>query len=254
MESRHNRIFVPADAVRENEAAIVGAEAHHILHVLRLGPGDDLIGTNGQGNESLLKIERVGPQTVICRIVESRVAVCPETKNRIVLMQSCLSSGKMDQVIDKGTQLGVARFVPVVSEKSKFQGDEARLGKKVERWSRIARASSLQCGRAFFPEVSSIVPLTEAVAFPQKGDKMLLFSPSGDVGTAGVVLPDVLSSLNETSGVYVMIGPESGLSEVEERVALRYGFVPVRMGSRVLRAETAPVVAVALVLSHLGEL
>jgi len=249
-----HRIFIPRKAIREDRADVVGAEARKVRSVLRLATGDELLATDGIGCDYLLKIERMTKDVVSCNVLATIKPQCPETRNEIVLMQCCLSSSKMDQVIDKATQLGASKFMPVTSEKSKFRGDDSHFKKKVERWARIARTGALQSGRGIFPPVEAIMPLTNAIQIPSECDKRLLFSPSDEARAACDILPELLSSLEPDESVYLLIGPESGLSDAERTAAMKHDFIPVRMGRRTLRAETAPMVALALVLHYLGEL
>lgn len=251
---RLHRIFVDPSALGEGMVTIVGSEAHHVAKVLRLGVGDELLATDGQGNECLLSIVRIGQHTIVCRILSSREPEAAETRNPIVLMQCCLSSNKMDFVIQKTTEMGAAGFMPVISEKSKFRGDGASFSKKVERWQKIAEAAALQSGRAVFPPVQAILPLTQALKTPSASDAKLLLTCGPESEPAHEALPRLLDGLQEGERVFVLIGPESGLSEVELRASIAAGFAPVRMGKRTLRADTAPIVALALVLNQLGEL
>ncbi|MBN2208975.1 MAG: 16S rRNA (uracil(1498)-N(3))-methyltransferase [Candidatus Coatesbacteria bacterium] len=249
-----HRIYLPKKAIADGRAAIVGAQAHKVTHVLRLTPGDELLASDGRGTDFVLRIERIGPDLVSCKILATKEPQSAETRNQIVLMQCCLSSAKMDQVIDRTTQLGASRFVPVASEKSKFRGEGSRIKSKVERWYRIAQAAALQSGRAVFPIVEPITPLRKALDLPSHADRRLLFSPYADAESACDVLPKLLSDLNQGEAVYLLLGPEAGFSEAENRAAVRCRFTPVRTGLRTLRAETAPIVALTLVLYHLEEL
>ncbi|MBN1593079.1 MAG: 16S rRNA (uracil(1498)-N(3))-methyltransferase [Candidatus Coatesbacteria bacterium] len=248
-----HRIFVPREAIDGDRVVIVGAEAHHIRTVLRNEISEEFTATDGVGRDYLLKITRFSPEAVVCKVMEERAPETPETLNQVVLMQCCLSSGKMDQVIDRATQLGVSRFIPISSDRSKFRGDEDRSSKKTERWSRIAGAAALQSGRAFFPTVDSVRPLSRALKAASEADVKLLLSPDPDATPAHELLPKALVEIDETACVYLLIGPESGFSEAERRLAVERGFLPMRMGHRTIRAETAPIVALALVLHHLGE-
>jgi 16S rRNA (uracil1498-N3)-methyltransferase len=245
---------MPKRAIAHDQAAIVGAEAHHVRSVLRLGVGDELLATDGLGCDYLLKILRVSPDAIVCDVLGTVQPQTPETRNRIVLMQCCLSSGKMDQVMDRATQLGASRLVPVASEKSKFRGDDSRFRKKVERWSRIASAAALQSGRAVFPPVEPVTPFVRAVEAPSQNGRKLMLSLHAESKPAHEVLPELLSDLGKDDSVYLLVGPEAGFSEVERTAAMRRDFVPVRMGRRTLRAETAPIIALALVLYYLDEL
>ncbi|RLC48806.1 MAG: hypothetical protein DRH70_00075 [Candidatus Coatesbacteria bacterium] len=251
---RLHRIFVDRSMVAGGKAAIVGPEAHHVRTVLRLKPGDRLIGCDGLGSDYLLRIERSGPDALVCEVLSIMQPQSPECRSRIVLMQCCLSSGKMEQVVDRAIQLGVSGIVPIVSEKSKFRGDEKQFNRKVERWRRIARSSALQCGRAHFPVIEPISPLMHAIKTPIDNAVRLLFTTDTKARSARQVLPGLLSSPSERQVVYLLIGPEAGLSPVERKTIIEHGFTAVMAGRRILRAEMAPIVALALVLYHLGEL
>jgi len=249
-----HRVFVPADAISGQKAVIAGNEAHHIRDVLRLGRGDEVVATDGEGGEYLLRIEAVDAGAILCAVLQEREPACPETACRIILMQCCLSSGKMDFVVQKATEMGASSIIPVTSERSKFRGDPRASVKKVERWRRVARAASLQCGRAVFPKIERIVPLTAALSAPAGRDVRLVFTPDSEASRARDALSGILAGIGDDSKIFLLIGPEPGFSQVERRVVTERGFVPVRLGHRTLRAETAPIVALALVLYELGEL
>jgi 16S rRNA (uracil1498-N3)-methyltransferase len=155
-------------------------------------------------------------------------------------MQALLKSQKMDLVLQKCTELGVNEFWPIVTERS-----EVRWTRKLPHWRAVVREATRQCRRAVVPEVREPVSLEEALReAPQEAIKLLF---SEDASPGG--LPE-----GTPSEVYILVGPEGGFAPDEQRLAKQYGFVSLRMGPRVLRAETASVVASALVQFVYGDM
>ena len=150
----------------------------------------------------------------------------------------------MDWVVQKATELGVSRIVPVFTERSVVQLDEKQAQKKLQHWRGVAVAACEQCGRNAVPAIDTPVGVYEFLAKALTGTALLL-SPGATQGIADV---------RAETGATVLIGPEGGLAQVEQDAALRVGFTAVRMGPRVLRTETAAVCALTLLQQKFGDL
>ena len=152
----------------------------------------------------------------------------------------------MDWVVQKATELGVTRIVPLFTERIMIRLDEKQALKKVQHWRGIAVSACEQCGRNVVPEIASPIALHGLLEEPVGRGILLLLSPSGEQRVADIAGSPV--------GATVLIGPEGGLAQVEQDAALRSGFTAVRMGPRVLRTETAAVCALTLLQQKFGDL
>jgi 16S rRNA (uracil1498-N3)-methyltransferase len=237
--SRIPRLFVEADLRPATTLELPEAAAHHAVRVLRLRDGDAVALFDGRGGEYPARLSIPGRG----RVQAQTGALCAlerESPLAVTLVQAISTSDKMDLTIQKAVELGVATIQPVLSAKSVVRLSGEREAKKLAHWRRIAVAACEQCGRNRIPEVRA--PLALDRYRPPAGTKILL-SPSGAGRLADLVKgPVVLAA-----------GPESGFSEEEERMLVRAGFAPVRLGPRVLRTETAALAALAALNALAGD-
>lgn len=244
------RFFVPPENIRGDTATVGGAEAHHMTRVLRLGPGDIITLLDGQGSAYRCRIESRQGDEVSCRVLEKQRAG-GEPPLRVVLVQGLAKGDKMDMVIQKGTELGAAAFVPVICKRSVVRLDGAKGAARQERWQRIAAGAARQCRRALVPDVHQ--PLAWAAALQAIPPGALVLLPWEE--SSGQGLKQVLQSiLAPPPEVYIIIGPEGGLERAEVEEARRRGAVPVGLGPRILRTETAGLAAITMVLYRWGDL
>ncbi len=242
---RLTRVHVPGPLGPGERRSIRGETANHIARVLRLAPGAPISLFDGNGAEYAGRIEAVRKSEVVVALGERRESAS-ESPLRLTLAQGVSRGERMDWVVQKAVELGVERVVPVVTERSVVRLDAARAHNKQRHWQGIAVAACEQSGRSRIPEVAAPLALEAFLAaLPGAGLKVLP-SPHGTAGLAS--LP------SSASEVLVLIGPEGGLGDGEVREALARGFQPVRLGPRVLRTETAAVVALAVLQQRFGDL
>jgi 16S rRNA (uracil1498-N3)-methyltransferase len=211
--------------------------AHHAAHVLRLRPGDEVTLFNGRGGEYAGRICAIDRLRVSVDVLEHR-PVERESPLAVTLVQGISSSEKMDFTVQKATELGVAALQPVIAARSvgRLAGERAQL--KRAHWRRVAVAACEQCGRNRIPEVLPVLPLAEYCRAPAAGGARLLLSPQAQLGLrAAAARLDGAAALAS--------GPEAGFGADEEALLVAAGFVPVRLGPRVLRTETAALAALA---------
>lgn len=244
------RFFVPPGSLpaggSPGQKVSLGAElAHRLGHVLRLKPGDRVVLAGG-GRDLEVELTAVSPRSVSA-VVVAEVPCPPEPGIELVLYQSLIRAQRFELVLEKGTELGVSRFVPLVSERSQVRPE--RESGRAERWRRIVLEAAEQCGRGRVPEVGQPCSLEEALA-GARGLRLLPWE-----GERAQGLRSLLRGLSEKpAAVSVFIGPEGGFSEGEVALARREGAATVSLGRRILRSETAGIVAAALVMHELGEL
>ncbi|RME69447.1 MAG: 16S rRNA (uracil(1498)-N(3))-methyltransferase [Nitrospirae bacterium] len=224
----------------ETSVEIKGETFHYIRHVLRLKQGERIILLDGRGGIYEAELVRITARSALLKILGPCQEPQRESPLKIVLVQSILKSQKMDLVLQKCTELGVNEFWPVVTERS-----EVRWTRKLPHWRAVVREATRQCRRAVVPEVREPMPLEEALRNVSQNALKLIFSEDA----SSEEWPK-----EKVSEAYILVGPEGGFSPDEQTLAKEYGFVTIRIGPRVLRAETASVVGSALVQFLYGDM
>ncbi len=241
-------IFYPDDRVGDT-VLLSEAESKHLQTVLRLLPGDSIElmdGVGGVYTASILKVAK--------RVTAEILAVVEVAKEEAVPLWVCqgvLKSKKMDLVIQKCTELGVHRFVPIVSSRCQGRFNDPQARKKYERWHRISEESCKQCGRSRPMEIIQPVGVKDFLLKQEQessGQKLLFWEEEK------VRLLGDISSLEECKKVQILIGPEGGFTADEVELASGAGWKCVSLGSRILRAETANFASVAIIQHLLGNM
>jgi 16S rRNA (uracil1498-N3)-methyltransferase len=242
---RLNRIFCDGPLARGAELTLPPAGAYHVARVLRMREGASLSVFDGNGHEYRAEIARVEGDSVVVKLGEPAPGAA-ESPLKITLLQGVSRSERMDWTLQKATELGVAAIAPVLTARSVVRLDEKQAQKKQTHWRGIVIAACEQCGRAKVPVVATPVALRDHLAMVRKEGLRLVLSPSAPGSLAG------LTSL--PTKVELLIGPEGGLEDDELLAAQKAGFTPVRLGPRVLRTETAAVVALTVLQALWGDL
>jgi len=220
--------------------------SHHLVRVLRVAIGDVIMLFDGTGQEAEATLLDLDPQSVSAQ-VSSVVTVNRESRVQVTLIQALCSGDKMDWVIEKSTELGVARILPVTADRSVLRLEGERAEKRLAHWQRIAQAASAQCGRTRVPQINSIVK------FPQALREWQAMQPAGAAWLLDPKATDTVGTVSLPEHLTIMIGPEAGWSDQEEQLAKAAGVQGVRCGPRVLRTETAAAAVLAAVAVRSGE-
>ena len=228
------RFYCPAPLATGLALSLPAGAARHV-QVLRLQPGDVITLFNGEGGEFEATVTRMGRSDVDVE-VGAHHAVEREAARAVHLLAGITANERMDWLVEKATELGVASITPLVAERSVLKLKGERAEKKLAHWQGIAVASAEQCGRNRVPPVHAAVTLAEWVKKAPPGERWVLSLSEGTQS---------LGQMWGAGPVTVLSGPEGGLSPNEELAALAAGFAPVTLGPRVLRAETAPLAVLA---------
>jgi 16S rRNA (uracil1498-N3)-methyltransferase len=243
------RFFVDSGAALSADGRIAVTDAgdvRHIVNVLRMKPGDALSVSDGTGRTYVCTIDEIGDAVylTVCDIVRAA-----EPRTRIVLYQCVPKRGKTETVIQKSTELGAVRFVPVFSERSVPK--PKNLDAKLERWQRVAEEASKQSGRAVVPVVDAPLSLAEAIRTFGEYDLVLFPYENED----GRTIKDALrrgargaAEATDPRHIAVIIGPEGGFTDAEACAIEDAGAVPCSLGGTILRTETAGPAAIAMIL------
>jgi 16S rRNA (uracil1498-N3)-methyltransferase len=221
------------------------AGAHHVARVLRLREGAPLSVFDGAGSEFRAEIVRVAGASVTV-LLGVQISLPGESPLRVTLVQGISRSERMDWTLQKATELGVHAIAPVLTARSVVRLDANQAEKKRVHWRSIVIGACEQCGRSHIPSVASPIAVRDHLANVRKEGLRLVLSPVAPGSLAG------LASMPPK--VELLIGPEGGLEDDELVAAEKAGFMPVRLGPRVLRTETAAVVALSVLQALWGDL
>jgi len=234
------RFHCPVPLTPGEEIALPPGAARHV-QVLRMQPGDAITlfhgSIDGPGGEFEATVTRMGRSEVLARI-GTHHAVEREAARAVHLLAGITANERMDWLVEKATELGVASITPLLAERSVLKLKGERADKKLAHWQAVAVAACEQCGRNRVPTLHPAQTLADWLqAPPQDGQRLLLSLRPGT---------QPLRTAAQGGGALVFLsGPEGGLAPAEEALALQHGFAPTSLGARVLRAETAPLAALA---------
>jgi 16S rRNA (uracil1498-N3)-methyltransferase len=240
------RIYHPTPLVDQVELTLTEAAANHLTRVLRLGPGATITLFDGHGGEYTAELLEAGKRHAVVKLgAHSPFEV--ESPLHITLAQGISKGDRMDYTIQKAVELGVSRIVPLNTERSvvNLRGD--RLEKKLRHWQGIIIGACEQCGRNRLPEL--VAPRSLAQWLSEPGDALSLTLDH----RAETTIP-ALASSHSPHRVTLLVGPEGGLSESERTLASHSGYQGIRLGARVMRTETAALVAVSVLQAFWGDL
>jgi 16S rRNA (uracil1498-N3)-methyltransferase len=246
---RLTRVYVEAPVATGKRIVVEGSAANHITRVLRLRSGDALTVFDGSGGEFGARIEEFRKDSVVVSVEDHR-PLDRESPLPLTLAQGISRGERMDWIIQKATELGTSRILPLFTKRSVVRLDERQADRKLQHWRAIAIAACEQCGRNKIPELAAPIDFFDVLPADSSGATRLLLSPTGDLRIED--LQDV--GQNVSNGITVLIGPEGGLEDVEQEAALAAGFKAVRLGPRVLRTETAAIAALTIIQRYFGDL
>jgi 16S rRNA (uracil1498-N3)-methyltransferase len=243
------RFFVPTAQIRDGLVYLEGSDHHHLQTVLRRKVGDELQILNGKGEEWTARIVEMTAQTTIAKLNGS-TGRPTEPRLKLNLVQSLPKADKFEWIIQKNTELGVSRFQPLLSQRSLIKLDMVARAKKQERWQKIIQEAAEQSGRGIVPRLKPILEWRQFIAQFPAGLVLLPWE-----GERERSLKDVLTPLTDLpEQISLIIGPEGGFAQTEVADLQELGAISITLGPRILRTETAGLVAAAAVLYHFGEL
>ena len=211
---------------------------------MRLGNDDDIVLFNGDGNDYAARLSSVGKRSAVAEVL-SCTPVASESPLPITLAQGVARGEKMDLILQKATELGVHRIVPVITERTEVKLDGERLEKKLQHWRGVLAAACEQSGRAVLPSLDAPLALDRFAANAGAGRRLIL-DPHGAASLATLALAP-------GDAVTLLIGPEGGLSARDLAALDIAGFERIRLGPRVLRTETAGLAAIAALNALYGD-
>lgn len=234
------RCYIDKGRIESKNVTISGREAHHIRDVIRLKPGDRLIGFDGEGRNYMLRITSSGSD-IRAEIERSSLQKIDMTK--VLLACALPKKSRMDYIIEKATELGVADIVPMATKRTIVKVDKQSAVSKKKRWDKIALEASKQCGRDTLPKIHSVTGFRQALKLSDK------------LGYEERIIPYVCESTvhikdaipKKAKSISIFIGPEGDFSREEIELAKSHKFKAVSLGSLVLKVDTAAIFAVSVI-------
>lgn len=233
-----HRFYLPSADSKTGQLTLAGPEAHHALRVLRLRHGDQVMILNGVGGEFLCRVEEFDRDKLHLAVLETKSAPAPLC--RITLLQALPKGKIIDSIIQKATELGVARIVPLLSERVVVDLDEKHAGRKADKWQHVAIEAIKQCGAAWLPRVEPPGTPAEFLARKENFELPLIGSlQPGAQHPRNYFQNFAIQHRRKPQSACVWIGPEGDFTPEEVAAIVAAGALPITLGQLVLRVETA---------------
>jgi 16S rRNA (uracil1498-N3)-methyltransferase len=233
-------LFLSSAQLASDTVTLAGPEAHHLLNVLRIKPGEALVLLDNEGSAFHAEVAEVSRRDLVLRRL-GPAETLPEPRIKVTVAQALGKGDKFEQVVQHGTEAGAFAFIPLQTERTVMKLDARSVGDKAQRWQAIAKSAAEQCGRPRIPEVAETASLTGLLGSFGYFGAVFLLHPGAEPLAAVAPLATVTSCL-------ILVGPEGGFSPAEVEKAIAAGAKPVSVGDYVLRTETAALVAISQLL------
>ena len=240
---RYPRFFT--ENISEDSAVLSGDDAKHAVQVLRMRKGDFAVICDGKGSDFLAQLEYSGAECVFS--VLEKTANEAEPNVHLRLFQAMPKSDKMEFIVQKAVECGACEIIPFFSKRCVSRPDKKQMQKKIERYRRIAYEAAKQCGRGVIPTIGDAVEFSELLDMFSAENTGILFYECAELSLKEAV-PELKQNID------IIIGSEGGFEEYEAAQLAQRGFIPVSLGKRILRCETAPIAAISVLMNMTGNM
>lgn len=241
--------FVTPEHVEDGFIRITGSDVNHIKNVLRMKKGEELLISDGQGSDYCCEIEELQEDFVRAKITQNSYPGT-ELPSEFYLFQGLPKSDKMELIIQKAVELGAKQIIPVATKRCVVKFDEKKAAKKTQRWQSIAESAAKQSRRGIIPKVSEVVSFKDALKQAAEFECNLIpyenFKDMEETRKA-------LNKVGKGMKVGIFIGPEGGFEESEVEEAMKQGVLPISLGKRILRTETAGLAILSILMFQIEE-
>jgi 16S rRNA (uracil1498-N3)-methyltransferase len=241
------RFAIAPERVVDGRVTFDARQTRHLARVLRLGPGDTVVASDGAGHDYTVRLEAVRPRAT--GVVVGLADAAADSPLAITLVQGLPKGDKLEAIVRAATELGVARVAPALTARTVVRLAERQAAARLARWQRVAREAAKQCGRSAAPEVTPTRALA-ACLDEARGADLALCLWEGQAPPLAAALAEAASPRR----IAVLVGPEGGLEESEVDAARAHGWRVVGLGARILRTETAGPAIIAILQSRWGDL
>ena len=245
-----NHFFVKAENILKEKILINGTDVNHIKNVLRMKIGEEMLLSDGEGNDYTCRIASIEENEILCDII-SREASGTEPSVKFYLFQGLPKADKLEHIIQKSVELGVYEIIPVETSRCIVKYDVKKQKSKIERWQKIAESAAKQSRRGIIPQVTEIYSFKKALKYAADLDLVLIpYENYKDIQTS----KDIIRSIHPGMRVGIFVGPEGGFEQSEVELACANAeeggakAQPISLGSRILRTETAPLMLLSVLM------
>lgn len=241
----HHRFFIEPSQIDEGRVTIRGPQARQICTVLRLQFGNEITVLDGSGCCHITRLSSTSPREVVGEITYT-IQMDNELPVRLTLAQALAKGDKVEMVVQKATELGICDMIVFVCSRAIPIPLEDRIERKLARWRSIAREAAEQSGRGSIPTIEGAISFDDLLTRVPQYDVALIASETG----TNMLLRQALETVKQGASVIYIVGPEGGYTDNEMEIAVKSGAVPVSLGKRILRTETAAVAGCAIIAHH----
>lgn len=232
-----NTFYIPQDQIKDDEVSISGSEHHHLRNVLRIGPKEIIRIIDGYGTVYIAKVLHANSELSCAKILNQEYY---ERKTpKITLFQGIPKNDRMTLILQKTTELGVNKIIPITTERSLQEPSKTR----IERWQNIVISATKQSKRVWLPKIYDLMPFEKSLNNIQSNTLSLLFWENENEQH----IKSVLQQTSNVESIAVLVGPEGGFTDKEANDAIECGCIPVSLGSNTLRTETAAIAAITII-------
>lgn len=242
------QFFVEPSQINDKTVIIEGKDVNHIKNVLRMKVGEEVSVSNGvDGNEYRCEIQELGEETVVLKLMFVKQDGV-ELPSKVYLFQGLPKADKMELIIQKAVELGVHEIIPVATKRAVVKLDDKKAKSKIARWQSISEAAAKQSKRAFVPVIHDVMTFKEAVKYASGMERKCI---PYELAEGMDKTKEWINSIKENERIAVFIGPEGGFDESEIEVALQNEILPITLGKRILRTETAGFTVLSWIMYYL---
>lgn len=247
------RYFIPEQDWNEDNVIVKGQDAHHLARVMRKNIGDHIICNHTKGKAAICEIDKIEKEVVQLHVVEW-LEENVELPISVTIAQGLPKGDKLELVLQKGTELGASAFIPFQSKRSVVNWDKRKSEKKIQRFKKIVKEASEQCHRNQIPDVFHPMSMKQLIEESKSADVKIYAYEEEARLEKFQSFSTIVKKLKKGQNMLVVIGPEGGFAREEAELFNKNGFIPVRLGPRILRTETAALYALASVSYQFEEL
>lgn len=238
------RFFIEKSKISKDKVIIAGKETHHIKDVIRLKQNDKFIGLDGEGSQYICRINTIGKDRIEAIIENAQKTIVKIPP--VGLACAIPKAGKMDYIVQKAAELGAKSLIPVQAERTEVRLNAQKANLKIKRWEKIAKESSKQCGRDQILKITELKNFSDVVKNSNGYKIKLIACLCADTKP----IKDILSNLKQDP-LIILIGPEGDFTSAEVCLAIDAGFIPVSLGTSVLRVDTAAIFSLSVIMYEL---